>query len=131
MIFFFFFFALHLILSSYFDVVVTRTRPSNVVNSRYSASPSNFPLGTSLVKNSKFWIRKKKKKNRNYSRILNYSEMDIPTLTVPKVWGSILGPIKSNALSSTARHCCNVFSELRCPALSFGGGHRHSLHASA
>ena len=45
----FFFFALHLILSSYFDVVVTRTRPSNVVNTRYSASPSNFCRGTSLV----------------------------------------------------------------------------------
>ena len=36
-----FFFALHLILSSYLDVV--DTRPSNVVNTRYSASPSNFP----------------------------------------------------------------------------------------
>ena len=48
MSFFYLFFALHLILSSYFDVVDTRTRPSNVVNSRYSASPSNFPRGTSL-----------------------------------------------------------------------------------
>ena len=38
-----FFFALHLILSSYFDVKDTRTRLSNVVNTRYSASPSNFP----------------------------------------------------------------------------------------
>ena len=46
-----FFFALHQILSSYFGVVDTRiwTRPSNVVNTRYSASPSNFPGGTSLV----------------------------------------------------------------------------------
>ena len=46
-----FFFALHPILSSYFDVVDTRirTRPSNVVNTRYSASPSNFPRGASLV----------------------------------------------------------------------------------
>ena len=47
-----FFFALHLIFSSYFDVVDARTRirtrPSNVVNTRYSASPSNFPRGTSL-----------------------------------------------------------------------------------
>ena len=45
MTFFFLFFALHLILSSYFDVVDTRirTRPSNVVNTRSSASPSNFP----------------------------------------------------------------------------------------
>ena len=43
------FFALHLILSPYFDVEDTRTRPSNVVNTRYSASPSNFPLGTSLI----------------------------------------------------------------------------------
>ena len=39
----YFFFALHLILSSYFDVVDTRIRPSNVVNTRYSVSPSNFP----------------------------------------------------------------------------------------
>ena len=39
---FFFFFALHLILSSNFDVVDTRTRPSNVVNTRYSASPRIF-----------------------------------------------------------------------------------------
>ena len=38
-----FFFALHLILSLYFDVADTRTRPSNVVNTRYSASRSNFP----------------------------------------------------------------------------------------
>ena len=37
------FFALHLIFSSYLDVVDARTRPSNVVNTRYSASPSNFP----------------------------------------------------------------------------------------
>ena len=44
-----FFFALHLILSSYLDVVDTQTRPSNVVNTRYSASPSNFPWGTSLA----------------------------------------------------------------------------------
>ena len=42
-----FFFALHLILSSYFDVV--DTRPSNDVNTRYLASPSKFPWGTSLV----------------------------------------------------------------------------------
>ena len=39
----FFFFALHLILSSYFDVVDTRTRSSNDVNTCYSASLSNFP----------------------------------------------------------------------------------------
>ena len=51
-----FFFALHLILSSYFDVVDTRTRPSNVVNTRYSASPSNFPRGTSLIINQPFEI---------------------------------------------------------------------------
>ena len=37
------FFGLYLILSSFFDVVDTRIRPSNVVNTRYSASPSNFP----------------------------------------------------------------------------------------
>ena len=45
----FFFFALHLILSPYFDVVDTRIRTglSNAVNTRYSASPSNFPRGTS------------------------------------------------------------------------------------
>ena len=47
MITFFFFAALHLILSSYFDVVDIRL--SNVVNSPYSASPSNFPWGTYLV----------------------------------------------------------------------------------
>ena len=46
-----FFFALYLILSPHFDVVDTRirTRSSNVVNTRYSASPSNFPRGTSLI----------------------------------------------------------------------------------
>ena len=40
-----FFFAFHLILSSYFDVVETRTRLSrpNAVNTCYSASLSNFP----------------------------------------------------------------------------------------
>ena len=38
----FFFAAPYLILSSYFDDVDTRTRPSNVVNARFSASPSNF-----------------------------------------------------------------------------------------
>ena len=37
------FFAFHLILSSYFDVIDTRTQSSNVVNTRYSASLSNFP----------------------------------------------------------------------------------------
>ena len=38
-----FFLPLHLILSSYFDDVDIWTRPSNVENTRYSASPSNFP----------------------------------------------------------------------------------------
>ena len=45
-----FFCGLHLILSSYFDVVDTRIRPSNVVNTRFSASSSNFPRDTFLIK---------------------------------------------------------------------------------
>ena len=32
--------------------------------------------------------------------------------SVPEVWGSIPGPVKSNTVSPTAFHSCDVFSEM-------------------
>ena len=55
-----FFFALHLILSSNFDVVDTRTRPSNIVNTRrvrvifLEAHPYWFGRDPNLCSKSEF-----------------------------------------------------------------------------
>ena len=37
------------------------------------------------------------------------------TATVREVWGSIPRPFKSDIMPPTARHSCDVFSELSCP----------------
>ena len=47
------------------------------------------------------------------------------------VWDSIPGPVKSDTVSSTDRHRCDVSSELCCPGAEPRNGSRHSLHASA
>ena len=55
------------------------------------------------------------------------------TATDAEIWASILGPVKSDAMSPKARRRCNVSSELCCPGakqrIEFLP--RHSLHASA
>ena len=53
------------------------------------------------------------------------------SLFVREVQGSITGPVKLDTGSLTARHLCDVSSELCCPGADRGDGSRHSLHASA
>ena len=44
------------------------------------------------------------------------------SLSVLEVWGSIPGPVKSDTVLPTARHRCDVSSELSCQVLSRGDG---------
>ena len=51
---------------------------------------------------------------------------------IDNVWGSLPRPVKSDTVSKTARHRCDVFSECVAQALSRGDARpRHSLRASA
>ena len=50
-------------------------------------------------------------------------------LSVQWVLGSILGQVKSVTMAPTARHRCDVSSELCCSGTKLRDGYRHSLHA--
>ena len=43
------------------------------------------------------------------------NSVDTYVVSVRKVWGSIPRSVKSDAQPQTARHCCDVSSELCCP----------------
>ena len=53
-------------------------------------------------------------------------------LSLRKVWGSFLGPVKSETVSPVTRHCCDIFLEFEAvlPRRSAADS-QPSLHASA
>ena len=48
----------------------------------------------------------------NFGRLAQFIQLIITFLSVRKVWGSILGPVKPDTVSPTASPFCDVSSEL-------------------
>ena len=52
---------------------------------------------------------------KSNSKTARLAQLSTTSLSVREVWGSIPGPVKSDTVSPTARHRCDVSSELCSP----------------